>query len=278
MSTRAPRSRWRRRSRARQPSCTQPELLGGRHRPAHPRPAARPPAPSDREPPSTTGHSTSTAATATEHPGGLERVARRRPGRAAWSRRICVRTNGIEATARAARISQTPIARRAAPPPASTMAADVGSDPDGTAQLGHEAAAPAAHVEPQLDARTAAAATSDGDEPAPAGAGDGQTHRARRARRARRRRSRAARRVRGSERWRRRSTMASFSGVRTRKASSAATPMARPGHDQPTSSPSSTGSKVRPQPPCSLGRATARQRRTLAATEPAGAARAAQLG
>jgi hypothetical protein len=52
--------------------------------------------------------------------------------------------------------------------------------------------------------------------------------------------------------------MLGLSGVRARNASIAAAPMASPDHDHATSRPSSTGSRVRLQPPCSLGRATAR--------------------
>ncbi len=67
-----------------------------------------------------------------------------------------------------------------------------------------------------------------------------------------------ARRVRSSVLPRRASTAASFSGVRARNAST----VARPRHNAATlcatSRPSSTGSRVSPQPPCSLGRATER--------------------
>src|SRR6185437_8640085 len=63
---------------------------------------------------------------------------------------------------------------------------------------------------------------------------------------------------RASRRCRLRSTTASFSGVRARKAANAATPIATPPALGRTSSPSSTASKVRPHPPCSEGTATLR--------------------
>ena len=78
--------------------------------------------------------------------------------------------------------------------------------------------------------------------------------------------TRAASRERSSHRLRRTSTRTNLSGVRTRNARNAATPKANPPADQATISPISTGSNVKPQPPCSLGIATERHMARSAAT------------
>ena len=69
---------------------------------------------------------------------------------------------------------------------------------------------------------------------------------------------RSARRDRSSQRPRRMSTATSLAGVRNKNAVNAAIPNATPAVDHATSRPSNTGSRVNPQPPCSLGIATAR--------------------
>ncbi len=68
-----------------------------------------------------------------------------------WSRAIWVRTNGIDAMARAARIIHAAMARRVLPSPAIHDRCRDGGDPHRSAQLGDEPPAPASDVEPQLD-------------------------------------------------------------------------------------------------------------------------------
>ncbi len=83
--------------------------------------------------------------------------------------------------------------------------------------------------------------------------------------------TRCATRVRGRTRRRRASTRTTFNGVRAVKATKAATPRHRPAPLHRSSNPRSTGSRVRPQPPCSVGNATDRsvERRPGAGGAPA---------
>ena len=128
-------------------------------------------------------------------------------------------------------------------------------------QLGHEATAPATDIEPHLDCHQ-----RQGDEhgqqprlPGRPNATPPSTPMTPS--------STMARRVRGSDRSRRRSMSASFSGVRTRNARKAAAPIATPAHENARTTPSSTGSSVSPHPPCSDGTATARHGACGAAVE-----------
>ena len=170
---------------------------------------------------------------------------------------ICTRTNGIAPRARAANTSHTPTASPSPRPAASTIDAATAAMPtaphssgssrrprlrtsndNSTATSGLAIATGASHDQPALASAHAAADPSTTSSTIAI---------------------RSARRDRSSQRPRRTSTATNLAGVRSKNAVKAATPNATPAPDHATIRPSNTGSRVRPQPPCSLGIATVRQ-------------------
>ena len=132
------------------------------------------------------------------------------------------------------------------------------ADADGSREFRDEASPSRPHVEVQLRRRTAVPRHANGTQNGPLAVDAAMTTRAP-TRMSSIAATRSATTVRRSRRWRHRSSTASFNGVRHTNASSAAPPSATPATLGATSRPSSTGSKVRPQPPCSAGSATARR-------------------
>ena len=274
-SMRAPRRRWPPRARARAASCTRPSrLAGGTGRRTHQTSARR--QDGDRR--------SYRARPATRRARRRRRPARPRLGTTslvATDVRPPVEPEDLRPHERDRRDrtcghDQPDSDRQAACAPAGEHdGRRRGRDPDPAAQLGHEATAAAADVEPQLDGEQRER-HADGDEPAPTSAG----------------RRPAPEHGQGDE------LDGGDAGGQARPGQRAVAPPvdedqlqrgadeegehARrrrwpgPATTRTTSSPSSTGSKVRPQPPCSLGRATARHGARSTATEPAGAARAAR--
>ena len=171
------------------------------------------------------------------------------------ARRTWARTTGMVPIERAANTTHKPIATAHPAPPARAMAAAVEAIPTAP-QISGVSRRLRLRISNHISTATQGTAAASGSHHDPP---------ARRATPAKRAPNTAnsatatpcATAVRAKRRCRRWSTRASLSGVRARNPTSATAPRRMPAALGETNKPRSTGSAVKPQPPCSVGKATA---------------------